>query len=516
MQASAVASNIEVDVAKDYDSLTTRLKDVSALEGIGGLLGWDEMTMMPEGAAGARAAQKVALSSVIHSKSTDPELGNLLSRLKASSASLDKYKQANVREAARAYTKATCIPEELVRREANLASTAHQAWVKARQAGDWQLFAPSLKEWVVARRERAALIDASRPAYDVLADDYDPGLTSTRVAEVFCRVRDGLVPLLKKIRDQGVKPDTSWLQGDFDTAKQAELCNNVSVALGFNLEKGRLDVSVHPFTGGAHPTDVRMTTRFKQNDFMEGLTGAIHETGHALYEQGRNLEFDGLPVNSAAGMVIHESQSLLWERMVGLSRPFAKYLLPKLHASFPDALPKKKTSEDLYVAMNAVKDISMIRVEADEVTYPMHVILRFEIERGLIDGSVEVDDVPALWNSKMKEYLGVEPKDDAEGCLQDIHWSMGALGYFPTYSLGAMSAVQIFEAAKKDLPTLDEDIANGDFAALRIWLNEKVHSLGSLYPKADDLLEAITGKPLDPDLFLKYLEDKYSDIYKLN
>ncbi|CAK0875306.1 unnamed protein product, partial [Prorocentrum cordatum] len=375
-----------------------------------------------EGGAEVRAVQRDPREA---DRPRDREV--LLERLQGCAPALDEYRQATVREAARAYRKATCIPDDLVRREADLSSRAYQGWVQARQEKRWELFSPLLREWVELRRQRAALIDPSRPAYDVLADDYDPGLTGQRVSEVFGRVRDGLVPLLKSIRERGEKPDTAWLQGDFDTSKQADLCKDVAVALGFDLQNGRLDVSVHPFTGGAHPTDVRMTTRFKPDDITEGLTGAIHETGHALYEQGRNLEHDGLPVSAAAGMAIHESQSLLWERMVGLSRPFAAYLLPKLQAQFPDAFAGR-APEELYVAMNAVKEVSMIRVEADEVTYPMHVILRFEIEKGLVEGSVDPDDVPALWNEKMREYLGVEPEDDAQGCLQDLHWSMGAIG----------------------------------------------------------------------------------------
>jgi len=244
-----------------------------------------------------------------------------------------------------------------------------------------------------------------------------------------------------------------------------------------------------------------MTTRFKAQDVTEGITGAIHETGHSLYEQGRNQKFDGLPVNAAAGMAIHESQSLLWERMVGLSLPFAQYLLPKLRAAFQEQLPdENKTGGDLYAALNVVRETSLIRVEADEVTYPMHIILRFEIEKGLIDGTVQVDDIPALWNQKMKEYLGVIPADDAQGCLQDVHWSAGLFGYFPTYSLGAMAAVQIFATAKQQLPDLDADIAAGRFGPLKNWLNDKIHALGSLYPTADDLLRAVTGRPLDPAL----------------
>jgi Zn-dependent M32 family carboxypeptidase len=425
---------VQSDVKKDYDALAGRLKETSALEGIGGLLGWDEMTMMPPGAAASRATQKSALSSVVHAKQTDPEIGKLLDRLQPSAGSLTDYEQANIREAARAYKKATCIPEDMVRQEADLSSRAYQAWVKARQEKKWEMFSPFLKEWVELRRKRAALIDPTRPAYDVLADDYDPGLTGERVTEVFSQVRDGLVPLLNSIRKHGTKPNEAWLKGDFDVDKQSALCKDVATALGFDLQNGRLDVSVHPFTGGAHPTDVRMTTRFKPDDITEGLTGAIHETGHALYEQGRNLEFDGLPVNSAAGMTIHESQSLLWERMVGLSQPFAKYLMPKLQTSFPDNFADR-TPEELYAAINSVKDVSMIRVEADEVTYPMHVIIRFEIEKGLVEGSVDPDAVPAIWNNKMKEYLGVEPEDDSQGCLQDLHWSMGALGY-PDLHLG--------------------------------------------------------------------------------
>jgi len=349
----------------------------------------------------------------------------------------------------------------------------------------------------------------------VLIDDYSAGLTAARIREIFDAVKIGIVGLLRDLREKGTPPDSSWLHGEYDTEKQAALCKEVSVALGFDLDRGRLDVSVHPFTGGAHPTDVRMTTRFKADDIMEGLTGAIHETGHALYEQGRCLEYDGLPVNAAAGMAIHESQSLLWERMVGLSPAFAKYLLPKIRGAFPEALPDDRTPDDLYAAVNRVRDESMIRVEADEVTYPLHVILRFEIELGLLEGTVTVDAVPRLWNEKMKEYLGVEPENDAQGCLQDVHWSMGALGYFPTYSLGAMAAVQIFDAARADLDGLDEDIASGNFAPLRKWLNERVHTLGSLYPTADDLLAEVTGKPLDPAIFLQYLEDKYRALYKV-
>ena len=312
-------------VTTEFDTLAKKLKDISALSGIGGLIGWDEMVMLPSSAAGARAAQKAALAGVIHEKQVDPSLGNIINSLKnADLSSLNEYQRATVREAARDYKKATAVTEELVRREAELESRGYATWVKARQEKDFSKFAPVLQEWVNARKERAALVDQSLPPYDVLADDYSAGLTAERLTEIFDQVKAGLIPFLADLKARGAAPAASWLKGDYDTAVQAELCQEIAVALGFDLEKGRLDVSVHPFTGGAHPTDVRMTTRFKKEDVTEGLTGAIHETGHALYEQGRNLEYDGLPVNSAAGMAIHESQSLLWERMVALSLPFAE------------------------------------------------------------------------------------------------------------------------------------------------------------------------------------------------
>ena len=341
-------------------------------------------------------------------------------------------------------------------------------------------------------------------------------MTSDRLNNLFAEVRDGLVPLIKEIKTKGTAPDASWLNGKYDLDQQALLCRQIALDLGFSLEKGRLDVSVHPFTGGAHPTDVRMTTRFKEEDLTEGLTGAIHETGHALYEQGRNddPEWLDLPVSSAMSMGIHESQSLLWERMVALGLPFQSYLLPKIKQFFP-SFPADKTAKDLYEAQNAMRDPSLIRVESDEVTYTMHIILRYEIEQGLIGGTISADDVPTIWNSKMQEYLQVAVPSDSKGCLQDIHWAGGAMGYFPTYTLGAMYATQIYECAKDQIPRLEEQLAAGEFAPLRAWLNENIHRAGSLHATGDELMVAVTGKPLDPKVYLKYLRDKYTALYKL-
>jgi len=498
---------------QEYEKICEKLKELNSLEGISGLLGWDEMVMMPPGAANSRGAQKSALAGVLYDKSTDPELGELLGKLQQQQEGLDPVAAAVVRDASKSYKRATAIPKALAQRIARLETDAYHAWVEARKASDFSKFAPFLKEWVEVNQQKAAYIDPDSPVYDVLLDDYEKNMTAARLDEVFVKVREGLVPLIAALRNEGTAPHDSWLKGKYNTDKQAELCKQVALDIGFDLDNGRLDVSVHPFTGGAHPTDVRMTTRFKEEDLTEGLTGAIHETGHALYEQGRNLEWDGLPVNKALSMGVHESQSLLWERMVGLSGPFMKYLLPKIRAHFPEF--PDRSPEDLYAAVNVMKHPSYIRVESDEVTYPMHIILRYEIERGLLDGSIKVDDVPAVWNAKMKEYLGVTPDNDAQGCLQDVHWSAGLFGYFPTYSLGAMYACQIYKHAATQIPNLEEEIAKGNFKPLKEWLNEKLHKLGSLHPSGDDLMTAVTGGPLDPAVFLGYLKDKYSKLYSL-
>lgn len=502
---------------ENYTKLTTKLKEISTLNGISGLLSWDEQVMMPPGAAAVRSQQSSTLAGISFEKETEAELGDILGQLTEAAQGGDEFsaiEQAVIRDAARNYRKATALTKEIAQRSAELNSKGYQQWVKAREQSDFGLFAPVLGEWVDLIKEKCALIDPSRDAYDVSLEDYERGMTAARLDEIFGQVKEGLVPLLRDIQENGTAPDKQWLESEYDVDVQAEMCSAIAKDLGFDMERGRLDVSVHPFTGGAHPNDVRMTTRFKSGDLTEGLTGAIHETGHALYEQGRNLAYDGLPVNEALSMGVHESQSLLWERMVCLRPSFSEYLLPQMKARFPQ-LPRDATAEQLYAALNVVRTPSMIRVESDEVTYPMHIILRYELERAIMDGSVEISDLPELWRSKMQEYLGCSPAKDADGVLQDVHWSVGAIGYFPTYSLGAMYACQIYDAAGRDLPELEAQIAKGEFAPLKTWLNEKVHAVGSLYPSGDQLMTEVTGAPLDPSIFLSYLKTKYTPLYKL-
>eukprot|EP00775_Hariotina_reticulata_P006119 gene6119-6358_t len=489
--AMAVEAAVSSSTVQAYDDLCAKLRELDALSGINGLLGWDELVMMPEGSVGSRGAQKSALAGVLYDKRTDTILGQLLTQLKTAPAgALDQVQAAVVRDALRSYTREVSIPKELAQRIAKLETDAYVAWVGARKDADFSKFAPFLQQWVDVNQQKAAAIDPSKPVYDVLLDDYEKGMTSARLDEIFAEVRQRLVPLITELRSSGSPPDDAWLKGKYSVDVQAELCKSVALALGFDTGNGRLDVSVHPFTGGSHPTDVRMTTRFKEEDLTEGLTGAIHETGHALYEQGRNLDkaWEGLPVNSALSMGIHESQSLFWERMVGLGLPFAQWLLPRIRQYFPDF--PDRSAEDLYEAENVIKSPSLIRVEADEVTYPMHIILRYEIERGLLEGSIK-------------------------GCLQDVHWSAGLFGYFPTYSLGAMYACQIYDYAKQQLPGLEEQIATGQFKPLKEWLNENIHRQGSLHPSGDDLMQSVTGHTLQPQVFLSYLRAKYSKLYKL-
>ena len=510
-------STMHATAKEAYEKLTMMLREVSTLRGITGLLSWDEMVMMPAGAAGERGKQKASLTGVIYDKETSKELGDLLADLSddAKLAELDEWARANIRDAKKDFIRSTAIPKDLATRIATHETDAYVAWVAAKKASDFSLFAPALAKWVDLSLEKAKAIDPTKPAYDVLLETYEKGCTSARLEEIFNEVKAGIIPLLAQIKQKAGFISDESIKGSYDIKTQAELCRSVALDIGFDLDTGRLDVSVHPFTGGAHPTDVRMTTRFKEDDLLEGLTGAVHETGHALYEQGRNKEQDGLPASAALSMGVHESQSLLWERMVFLNRPVQTYMRHKLIDYFPEHTFQKLNDEDLYKATNVVKDVSLIRVEADEVNYPLHVIIRYEVEQGLLNGSIKVDQVPTIWNEKMQSYLGVNPPNDAAGCLQDIHWAMGALGYFPTYLIGAACAAQIFEQARKSIPDLDKLLADGDFKPLKVWLNHNIHVSGSFFASCDELMTKVTGKPLDPQIFVRYLTSKYKDLYDL-
>jgi carboxypeptidase Taq len=496
-----------------YQKLTDRLEELTSLNGIAGILHWDQEVIMPSGGVEFRAKQMSTLAGILHEKSTDPAIGDWLNDLESRPVNdFDFYQAANIREAKRDYEREVKIPKKLAQEMAELSSTSRQVWVKARQENSFKDFVPCIKRWIELRKKWASHIEPDKSAYDVNIDVYERGGSTEKFEVIFEKVKQELIPLVKAIQENGKNLDSSFLEGDFSTEKQKELGKQISEEIGFAFDKGRMDVSVHPFCGGSHPTDVRITTRYRSDNFVESLYAVIHETGHGLYEQGRMERDRNLPVSEHLSMGIHESQSLFWERMIAQSESFCHCYLPKFKEAFPGKLGDVSVRK-FYEGIN-FSEPSFIRVEADEVTYPLHIILRFEIEKGLFDGSISPDDLPGIWNDKMETYLGIRPKTDSEGALQDIHWSMGSFGYFPSYTLGAMYACQFFNALKKKDPDVEEKIKSGKYVDIKEWLNEKIHQKGRLY-STDDLVTQVTGEPLNPDHFIQYLKDKYSDIYQL-
>lgn len=516
---SAATCQGKNNVLPIYKNLQIRLKEIENLNGVRGLVGWDEMVMMKEGSSDARNNQKAALAAVIHEKSTSEELRRLIQELEAADLKQleSDFDRATVRDAARDLRIATGKSKEQTMKEAELEGAGYQAWVDARSNNKYETFEPVLKQIVQLKKEIAASTHPGLDLYDANIDAYERGMKSTRLDDILGSAKQRLAPLIRKVCQSPVKakyePPASLKGSDaWDVEKQAAMCREVADALGFDFTKGRLDVSVHPFTGGSHPTDVRITTRYSTGDWLQGVAGTVHEVGHALYEQGRNPAYDGLPVSRALSMGVHESQSLLWERMVFQSPEFWHWITPIVHKHFPHTADV--TADQFYEFVNQVSP-SFIRVDADELTYPLHIVLRYEIEKGLFDGTVATNQIPSIWNRKMKESLDIVVEKDSQGCLQDIHWSLGSLGYFPSYTLGAMIAAQLFETAEKQIPDIRSQIRKGEFKQLREWLRTHVHEVGSLHESPDALLTAVTGKPLDPNIYVNYLEKKYTSLYKL-
>jgi len=496
-----------------YDLLTARLIELSRLGGVMGTLHWDQEVMMPKGAGAARAMQMSALAGVIHDKGTDPVLGELLGEVSAADEMLfNQHEWSNIHEAARDYRLATRVPKSLVQEMVELGSNGHHIWAEARKNNRFEDFAPVIKRFVELKTAWAKAVFPEMEPYDANIDVYERGMTMAHLTPLFEALKATLIPLVHAIAGR-TPPKTGFLKGEFPVEKQEALARTISEKMGFSFERGRMDISVHPFCGGGHTTDVRITTRYRTDNFIESLYAVIHETGHGLYEQGRMAEFSDLPVSESLTTGIHESQSLFWERMIAQGRPFLKYALPLFRSAFPGHF-EAVDEEALYRAVNACQP-GFIRVEADEVHYPLHVILRYEIERGLFDGSVAVSDLPGLWRDKMRGYLGIEPPDDTRGVLQDVHWSGGAFGYFPSYTLGAMYACQFYRALVRQKPEVEDEIARGEFAGTRGWLGEKIHRQGRLMHAAE-LCRQVTGEPLNPEHFTAYLKQKYGEIYDLN
>ncbi len=491
-----------------YDRLTARFARVMTINEAAGVLGWDAATMMPSGGAEARGDQLAVLAGLAHGLLSQPEVGDDLADAEAAGDAGDPWRAANLRLMRHAYTRATALPSALVEAQARANSACEKVWREARHQADFPRVAGHLREVVALAREAAAALGQAlgQSPYDALMDEHQRGIRAADVAPLFADYEAFLRRALPEAEArQARRPAPEAPEGPFPLAAQEALCRRLAERLGLDFSHARLDRSEHPFTGGT-PTDVRITTRYDAADFTQAVLAVVHETGHALYERGLPTAYRRQPVGQAAGMAAHESQSLIVEMQACRSDAFLSWLGPELQRAFGGD-PERYRVENLGRRWRRVSR-GFIRVEADEMTYPAHVILRFRLEQALIAGDLLVADLPAAWNEGFRAALGLVPPDDARGCLQDIHWYDGAFGYFPSYTIGAMAAAQLMAAARRAVPGLDAGLARGDLALLLGWLREKVHGLGSRLD-FNGLLQAATGKPLDPADFQAHLTARY-------
>jgi carboxypeptidase Taq len=488
-----------------YDQLETTWQRLHRFNHLQALAGWDQAANMPPKGVEARAAALSEMAALLHRLRTDPALPDQLAR--AEQEPLSDEQRANLREIRRDWRSSNALPESLVQRQQMAASRTEHAWRRQRPANDWAGFLPNLKEMVALAREEAALLaeQLGCSRYEALMDGYEPGMTTAQLDRVFGDVRQWLPGLIQRVRDRQSRETVVAPVGPFPVDAQRELCERAMHLLGFDFEAGRLDVSTHPFCGGV-PEDVRMTTRFRDDDFLGSLMGTVHETGHGRYEQNLPRDLLGQPIAAARSMAIHESQSLAFEMQLGCHPGFVRRLAPLLRQAFGDQAAFEP--DNLSKLLTRVKP-GFIRVDADEVTYPAHILLRYEIERPLIEGEIEAEDVPALWDAKMMELLGIDTRGNfKDGPMQDVHWPEGLFGYFPCYSLGAMYAAQWFAAMRRALPDLDARIAAGDLAPVFDWLRQNIWSQASRWP-TDELARRASGEPLNAAHFKAHLESRY-------
>ena len=502
-------------------TLTTRLLEIQRINSAASLLSWDQETYMPAGGGEARAEQIAVLQGLAHQKLVSPDIEKVLSQwvdaatgqaFEQPGDAWDEPSRSLLREVWRDYSRAKKLPSDFVIKLSRECSLAQQVWAEAKEQSKFSQFLPNLRTVLSLKREETQYLGYKDSPYDALLDVYEPGSTIAALRPLFAQLKARLVPLLKKITSSTVQIDDSILRHSYDQARQLEFGRLVLIAMGYDFERGRLDLSSHPFTTSFHPTDVRVTTRVHEYELQSCLFSCIHEGGHGLYDQGLDQRYYGTPLGDSVSLGIHESQSRLWENCVGRSRAFWRFFYPILQQTFHHQL-RGVDVEQFYAAINCVKP-SFIRVEADELTYNLHIMLRFEIEQDLIEGRSQPNDLPAIWNQKMQDYLGIVPKSDAEGVLQDVHWSFGAFGYFPTYTLGNLYSVQFFEQAKLEIPHLEDEIAAGQLMVLRRWLEQKIHRWGRMFTP-DHLAQRVTGTSVNPEPFLRYVEKKYGEIYQL-
>ena len=502
---------------EQYDELVRQLRQVAVLRSCASVLGWDEQTYMPAGGATHRAEQLSLLAGMVHDAATHAALGELIGELETGGGlgPSDGDRAVNVREARREYDRATCLPKRLVEELSRVSTLGQQAWIESRAADEFSTFLPWLEQIVALKREEAQAIGFSEggEAYDALLDHYEPGATAAWVDEVFAPLREETVSLLEAIIGSGREPEVEILKRGYPIDAQRELGLEVADRIGFSFQEGRLDIAHHPFCSGFGPGDCRLTTRYNERHFPGAFFGTMHEAGHGIYEQGLSRDAYGTAMGDSCSLGIHESQSRMWENFVGRGRPFWESQFSHAQQRFPEALQ----DVELGAFVAAINDVrpSLIRVEADEVTYNLHIMLRFELERALVSGALEAVDVPTAWNETFQRDFGLTPPGDADGCLQDIHWSSGAIGYFPTYALGNIYAAQFFSAADQAVGPLSEQFAAGEFAPLKEWLNREIHQRGRQY-HADELVTVVTGESLSHKPLVAHLRERFEPLYGLS
>jgi carboxypeptidase Taq len=501
----------------EYSEKMQQLIDLSAeledLGHIGALMGWDQQVNMPPGGAEERGIQLAALGRIMHEKFTSDEVGQLIADLEKEVGDLkaETDEARSVKVAKRAYEKQTKIPLPMLMERIKVTTMAHEAWVEAKGKSDFSLFQPYLEKIVDLTKQYADLFTPYDHVYDPLLDDYEPGMKTAEVKAIFNKLRPQQVELLQAIAEKE-PPDNSFLKQHYKEEYQEIIGRFVITRFGYDWKRGRLDLAAHPFTTGFGQGDIRITTRYLKDDAGSALFSTMHEAGHAMYEQGVPPKYRRHPLSGSASLAIHESQSRLWENLVGRSKEFWSFFYPSLQMLFPEYLANVSML-DFYRGINRVEP-SLIRVESDEATYNMHIMLRLEIEIGLMEGTVEVKDLPEIWNARMQDYLGVTPPDDAHGVLQDVHWSGGSIGYFPTYALGNLASVQLWDKMLEEHPNVPDEIAKGQFGTILGWMQEKVHQYGSKFEPQELMLKA-TGSKITPEPYVKYLKDKYSEVYEL-
>ena len=494
-----------------YHWLVRHSQETAYYISMGRVLGWDQRTHIPPKGHTHRHNQFAMLAKWIHARATDPQVGEHLARVEGSEllSEPNTVMAVNVREWRRDYDRATKISSELAVALAQATAEGETAWEQTKPDNDWQTFKPFLDKIVALKREEARTLGYVREPYDALLDEFEPGETAAALAPLLAQLREALVRILEAIQGSSRRPQAELLRRYFPKNAQDRLARLTAQSIGYDFAGGRLDPTAHPFSTSIGPGDVRITTRYDEHAFSQAFFGTLHEAGHALYDQGLPVEHWGTPRGDPVSLGIHESQSRLWENLVGRSLGFWRYFYPQAQAAFP--VLQEVDLEVFHFAINEVRP-SLIRTEADEVTYNLHILLRFELERSLINGDLQVDDLPGAWSDQMATYLGVTPPDFSRGVMQDIHWSGGLFGYFPTYTLGNLYAAQFFARAEKDLGPLEPRFAGGDFAPLLMWLRDRIHSQGHRL-WARPLVREVTEEDLQPGYLVRYLQRKFGALY---